>query len=71
MALEPHFANLSTAARVTRSYSACTPGGAVAGEVEAVLFRRDGHDGRVDQAQLHDPGVVAPQTGRVMQPYPR
>lgn len=36
-----------------------------------MLFGRHGHDGGVNQAQLHDAGVVAPQTGRVMEPDPR
>lgn len=46
-------------------------GGAVSTQVEGALFGRDGHDGSVDEAQLHDAGVVPPQAGGVMQPYPR
>ena len=53
------------------TYSLGTLGGAVAVEVEGVLFGWDSHDRGVDQAQLHDPGIVVPQTGGVVQPYPR
>lgn len=46
-------------------------GGAVSAQVEGVLLWRRSHDGGVNQAQLHDGGIVAPQTGRVMEPNPR
>lgn len=40
---------------------------AVAREGVGRLLRGDGHHGRVHQAQLHDPRVIAPQLGRVVQ----
>lgn len=40
---------------------------AVACEDEGHLLRGDGHHGRVHQAQLHDPRIETPQSGRVVQ----
>lgn len=57
--------------RRTFTHSLSALGGAVSAEGEGVLFGRHGHDGGVDQAQLQDAGVVAPQAGRVVQPDPR
>ena len=54
----------------TDTYGLGALGRAVAGEVEGVLPGGHGHDGGVDQPQLHDAGVVAPQAGRVKQAYP-
>lgn len=42
-------------------YRACALGSAVARKLEGVLVRRDGHDGRVDQTELHDPSIETPQ----------
>lgn len=55
----------------TCTHSPSTPGAAVSAEREGALLGGHGHDGGVDQAQLHDAGVVAPQTGRVMEADPR
>lgn len=53
------------------THSLGTLRGAISTEVEGVLFRRDSHDGGVNEAQLHDASVVPPQAGGVMQPDPR
>lgn len=45
--------------------------GAIACEDEGVLSRGNGHHRRVDQAQLHDAGVVASQGGCVVEADPR
>lgn len=58
-------------ALVLFTHSLGTLRGAISAEVEDVLFGWDGHDGRVDEAQFHDAGVIFPQTRRVMKPYPR
>lgn len=52
------------------THSAGTLGGAVSAQEEAALLGRDGHDRRVDQAQLHDAGVVAPWPAGEMQSNP-
>lgn len=39
---------------------------AVSAQVEAALPRRHGHDRCVDQAQLHNAGIVAPQVAGEM-----
>lgn len=52
------------------TYSLGALGGAVTSEVEGMLFWRDGHDGSINEAQLHDPPIIAPQAGSVMQPNP-
>lgn len=45
--------------------------GAVPGEDEGGLARGHGHHRRVDQAQLHDAGIVAAQAARVVEADPR
>lgn len=45
--------------------------GAIAREEEGILTRGNGHHRRVDQAQLHDAGIVASQGGRVVETDPR
>lgn len=52
------------------THSAGALGGAVSAQEEAALLGRDGHDRRVDQAQLHDAGVVVPQAAGEMQSNP-
>lgn len=52
------------------TYSLGALGGAVPAEVEGVLFGWDGHDRSVNEAELHDPRIVPPQAGGVMQPNP-
>lgn len=52
------------------THSAGALGVAVSAQVEAALLGRHGHDRRVDQAQLHDAGVVAPQAAGEMQSNP-
>lgn len=52
------------------TYNLSTLGGAVAAEVEGVLFGRDSHDRSINEAQLHDPSIVPAKAGCVMQPYP-
>lgn len=58
-------------ARRTYTHRLGTLGGAVPAQLEGVLFWRHRHDWRVNEAQLHDAGIVPPQIGRVMEPYPR
>lgn len=45
--------------------------GAISREDEGVLARGNGHHRCVDQAQLHDAGIVASQRGRVVETDPR
>lgn len=52
------------------THSAGALGGAVSAQVEAALLGRHGHDRRVDQAQLHNASVVAPQAAGEMQSNP-
>lgn len=58
------------AAVLLYTYSLGALGIAVATEVESMLFGRNGHDGSINKAQLHDSCIVAPQAWGVMQPNP-
>lgn len=44
--------------------------GAIACEDEGVLARGNGHHRCVDQAQLHDAGIMTAQGGRVIEADP-
>lgn len=44
--------------------------GAIAREDEGILAWGNGHHRRVDQAQLHDGGIMAAQGGRVVEADP-
>lgn len=75
---KPRFTYLNLSAQadtlqrdLLQTYCLCALGGAVATEVERLLFRWDSHYGSINKAQFHDSCIVPSQTGSVMQPDAR